>query len=63
FSVTASVGVSTIALAQTSRQEEIEAAFHNAKVEADHAAIQSKQNGRNSVSYLNRWVDNKTLKL
>lgn len=63
FSVTASVGVSTIALAQTSRQEEIEAAFHNAKMEADHAAIQSKQNGRNSVSYLNRWVDNKTLKL
>lgn len=54
FSVTASVGVSTIALAETSRQEEIEAAFHNAKVEADHAAYHSKQNGRNNVSVLKR---------
>lgn len=50
FGVTVSVGVATIALTQTSRQEEIEAAFHNAKVEADHATYHSKKNGRDTVS-------------
>jgi diguanylate cyclase len=49
FSVTVSVGVAALAITQASRQEDIEAAFHNAKVEADHAAYHSKRNGRNGV--------------
>lgn len=50
FTVTASVGVSTMVLTEMSREEEIAAAFHNAKVEADHAANHSKRNGKNSVN-------------
>lgn len=50
FGVTVSVGVATITLTEMSRQEEIEAAFHNAKMEADHATYHSKKNGRDTVS-------------
>lgn len=50
FNVTASVGVAAMKLVQTSRQEEIKAAFHNAKTDADYAAIHSKEHGRNAVT-------------
>ncbi|MDO8566300.1 MAG: GGDEF domain-containing protein [Candidatus Moranbacteria bacterium] len=50
FGVTVSVGVAAITLTEMSKQEEVEAAFHNAKMEADHATYHSKKNGRDVVS-------------
>lgn len=50
FGVTASVGVAQIVLTETSKKEEIEAAFGNAIAEADQAALHVKQNGRDGVA-------------
>lgn len=48
--ITVSVGVAPIKIFQTSSDEDIEAALHNAIIEADQFIYSSKRNGRNSVS-------------
>lgn len=51
FNVTVSIGVSTLkGVIETSREEDVKAALHNAIIATDCSTYLSKKNGRNSIS-------------